>query len=139
MTLLAEYISHHPLLVGVTALCAVALLAVELRARRLGTAAIGTQDAVRLMNQGAAVLDVRSREEFAAGHLRNARHAPLDGLDAVAEGLKRFKERPVLVYCERGGRAVTAIERLRGLGFNQLFNLRGGIAAWRSDHLPLDK
>jgi rhodanese-related sulfurtransferase len=139
MTQLTDYIAHHPLLAGVTVLSIAALLAVELQSRKHGVAAIGTQDAVRLMNQGAAVLDLRAREEYAAGHLTNARHAPLDTLDTVAESLKRYKERPVLVYCERGGRTASAIARLRALGFNQVFNLRGGVAAWRGDNLPLVK
>jgi thioredoxin 1 len=43
------------------------------------------------------------------------------------------------VYCERGGHAAAAIAKLRTLGFNQVFNLRGGVAAWRTDNLPLVK
>jgi rhodanese-related sulfurtransferase len=139
MSQLSEYIAHHPLLVAVTVVSAAALVAYELHTRRLGTAAVGTQDAVRLMNQGAAVLDVRSSEEFAAGHLGNARHAPPESLDLLADSLKRFKDKPVLVYCERGGKAAAAIARLRALGFKQVFNLRGGVAAWRTDNLPLVK
>jgi rhodanese-related sulfurtransferase len=139
MSQLTDYIAHHPLLVAVTIASAAALAAVEMLARRDGTAALGTPDAVRLMNQGAAVLDLRSSEDYAAGHLGSARHAPIDALDKLAESLKRYKDRPVLVYCERGGRATAAIAKLRALGFNQVFNLRGGIAAWRSDNLPLVK
>jgi rhodanese-related sulfurtransferase len=139
MSQLTDYIAHHPLLVAVALVSGAALVAVELRARKVGAAAVGTQDAVRLMNQGAAVLDVRSNEEFAAGHLGSARHAPLESLELVAESIKRYKDRPVLVYCERGGRAATAIAKLRTLGFSQLFNLRGGLTAWRSDNLPLVK
>jgi rhodanese-related sulfurtransferase len=139
MSQLTDYIAHHPLLVAAALVSGAALVAVELRARKVGAAAVGTQDAVRLMNQGAAVLDVRSNEEFAAGHLGSARHAPLESLELVAESIKRYKDRPVLVYCERGGRAATAIAKLRTLGFSQLFNLRGGLTAWRSDNLPLVK
>jgi rhodanese-related sulfurtransferase len=139
MSQLTEYIAHHPWLVALTLASAAALLAVELHNRKLGTSAVGTNDAVRLMNQGAAVLDVRSNEEYVAGHLGHARHAPPGSLDVMAESLKRYKDRPVLVYCESGGRAAAAVAKLRTLGFNQVFNLRGGVAAWRKDNLPLVK
>ena len=116
---------------------AVAVLAYELWQRKLARAAISPQEAVHLMNQGAAVLDVRSSEEFAAGHLSTARHVPLDKLTEVADTLKRYKDRPVVVYCERGSRSSTAITQLTALGFAKAFNLRGGVAAWRTEHLPL--
>ena len=74
MQRLLDYATHHP---GLSLLLTAAVLAVmiyELRERARGQGAIGPQDAVRLMNQGAALLDVRDAEAFAAGHIRGARH-----------------------------------------------------------------
>lgn len=139
MNQLSAYIARHPLLVALTLLAAAAVLYYEWQLGKRNQSALGTPDAVRLMNQGAAVLDVRSSDEFAAGHLNNARHVPVDAIESAAESLKRYKDRPVLVYCERGSRAAIAIAKLRTLGFNQVFNLRGGVAAWRADNLPLVK
>jgi rhodanese-related sulfurtransferase len=139
MPQLLQYLSRHPLLVSLTMLAAAALLFYELQLSRRNQAALGTQQAVRLMNQGAAVLDVRDSTAFAAGHLSNARNVPVDTLAAAESSLQRFKDRPVLVYCESGSRAATALTQLRALGFSQVYNLRGGVAAWRSDQLPLVK
>jgi rhodanese-related sulfurtransferase len=139
---MSELITHatrNPQVVAVLVAAAIAVLVYELRHRKLSLTAISPQDAVRLMNQGAAVLDVRSAEDFAAGHLSTARHAPLDKLTEAAEGIKRFKDRPVLVYCERGARSNSATAKLAVLGFSKVFNLRGGVAAWRTDNLPLVK
>jgi rhodanese-related sulfurtransferase len=137
MALLLEHYSNHRWLVALAVAAAIAVLIYELRQRKVNQAAISPQEAVRLMNQGAPVLDVRSSEEFAAGHVANARHAPLEKLAELAESLKRFKDRPVVVYCERGGRASTAIAQLNALGFKQAFTVRGGVAAWRAEQLPL--
>jgi rhodanese-related sulfurtransferase len=137
MAQLLEHLARHQWLVSLAIAAAIAVIVYELRQRTLELAAVSPQDAVRLMNQGAAVLDVRSAEEFASGHLSTARHAPLDKLSDVAEALKRFKEKPVLVYCERGMRASSAIKQLHALGFTKTFNMRGGIAAWRAENLPL--
>jgi rhodanese-related sulfurtransferase len=139
MPQLLQYLSRHPLLVTLTMLAAAALLFYELQLSRRNQAALGTQQAVRLMNQGAAVLDVRDSAAFAAGHLSNARNVPVGTLAAAESSLQRFKDRPVLVYCESGSRAATALTQLRALGFSQVYNLRGGVAAWRSDQLPLVK
>ena len=137
MALLLEHFARHQWLVALALAAAIAVIVYELRQRTLELAAVSPQDAVRLMNQGAAVLDVRTPEEFASGHLSTARHAPLDKLSEMAESLKRFKDKPVLVYCERGMRASTAIKQLNALGFTKTFNMRGGVAAWRAESLPL--
>lgn len=138
MAQLLAYASHHPLLIALTFAALAAVLVYESRLRSLEQGALSPQDAVRLMNQGAAVLDVRAAvEDFNSGHLSNARHAPLERLAEVAESLKRFKDKPVVVYCDRGNSSVTAIRQLTALGFSKLSSLRGGLVAWRAENLPL--
>jgi rhodanese-related sulfurtransferase len=139
MAQLLEHLARHQWLVSLAIAAAIAVIVYELRQRTLESAAVSPTDAVRMMNQGAAVLDVRSTEEFASGHLSTARHVPLDKLAEIAETLKRYKDKPVLVYCERGMRASTAIKQLNALGFAKAFNLRGGVAAWRAESLPLTR
>ena len=65
MERLLEYVSHHPVLVGIAVLAVVMVLVFESRSRSLGAAAITAQDLIRLMNQGALVLDIRKADEFA--------------------------------------------------------------------------
>jgi rhodanese-related sulfurtransferase len=89
------------------------------------------------MNQGAALLDVRATEEFAAGHIRGARSLPLERLADGVDTLKRYKDKPIIVYCERGVGAAAAMRQLAQLGFGKVVNLRGGLSAWRAEQLPV--
>jgi rhodanese-related sulfurtransferase len=137
MAQLLAYATNHPLLVGLAIAAAVAVLVYELRLKSQNTGAVSPQDAVRLMNQGATVIDVRAADAFAAGHVRGARHLPMEKLGDAGEMLKRFKEKPLIVYCDRGISAAAAIRQLAGQGFTKAFNLRGGLNAWRAENLPL--
>lgn len=137
MSQLLQFAANHPTQVTMLVAAAIAVLFYELRLQAQGSGSISPQDAVRLMNQGAAVLDVRTAEAFAAGHINNARLLPLDTVATDAESLKRFKDKPVIVYCERGNSSAVAIRKLGAAGFTKLFNLRGGLAAWRRENLPV--
>jgi rhodanese-related sulfurtransferase len=137
MQRLLEYATNHQ---GLSALALGAVLAVlvyELRERARSVGAVSPQDTVRLMNQGAALLDVRSAEDYTTGHIRGARSVPLERLADGLEGLKRHKDKPVIVYCERGVSATGATRQLKKQGFSRVFNLRGGLNAWRAEHLPV--
>jgi rhodanese-related sulfurtransferase len=139
MDRLLEYLTRHPILVGGTAALAVAVLVYELsRARGAGTA-VGPLDAVRLLNQGALMLDVRSKAEFDSGHVIDARHVPQEELAASAEALKKYREKVVIVCCESGMRSAAATRVLAAQGYAKVVNLRGGLAAWRTENLPLVK
>jgi rhodanese-related sulfurtransferase len=137
MQRLLEYATHHQPLALFAVAAATAVLMYELRERARGVGAIGAQDVVRLMNQGALLLDVRSAEDFATGHIRGARNVPGAQLAESVDSLKRYKEKPVIVYCEQGASASSAMRELAQLGFAQVVNLRGGLRAWRAEHLPV--
>jgi rhodanese-related sulfurtransferase len=139
MDKLLEYVAHHPLLVGGTAALAAAALIYELsRARNAGDA-VGPLDAVRLLNQGALLLDVRSKAEFDSGHVIDARHVAQEDIAASAETLKKYREKVVIACCESGMRSSAAARALKAQGFTKVVNLRGGLAAWRGENLPLVK
>jgi rhodanese-related sulfurtransferase len=96
-------------------------------------------DAVRLINQGAVLVDVRSQAEFDAGHIRDARHLPQEQVAGAAESLKKFKDKVIVACCESGMRSGAAARVLRTQGFGKVVNLRGGLQAWRAENLPLVK
>ncbi|MCX7960748.1 MAG: rhodanese-like domain-containing protein [Burkholderiales bacterium] len=105
-----------------------------------GGASVGTLEATQLINrEDALVLDVRTPEEFARGHILGARNIPLDELERRAEDLARYKARPVIVACASGNRSLGAIATLRRLGFERVYNLAGGYAAWQQAGLPVEK
>jgi len=137
MDRLLEYCAHHPLLAGLAALAGLAVLAYESWLRAQNAGALPPQEVIRLMNQGATVLDLRAAEAFAAGHISGARHFDAGQIGSAAESLKRYKERPLIVYCDRGVTAAGAVRTLVQQGFTKVFNLRGGLAAWRAENLPL--
>lgn len=137
MQRLLEYANNHQGLSVLAVAAAVAVLVYELRERGRARGAISPQDAVRLMNQGAALLDLRSSEAYAAGHIRGARSLPADRLAEGLDSLKRYKDRPVIVYCDRGATAAAALRQLAAQGFGKVVSLRGGLNAWRAEQLPL--
>lgn len=139
MNHLPDYISHHPYLAIATLVAAIVALVFELRSRSLGAAAISSNMAIALQNKGALLLDVRTAEEFASGHIIEAKNIELEKLGEQADTLKKWREKPVVVYCESGSRSAQAARLLKSLGFTQAVNLRGGLASWRSDNLPLAK
>jgi rhodanese-related sulfurtransferase len=84
---------------------------------------------------GPLIVDVRSPEEFAEGHIPGAVNIPLD---EVAERVPRLDApRGVALYCMVGPRARRAEEALHAVGERKLFHLDGGLTAWQSAGLPL--
>lgn len=97
-------------------------------------------EAVLLVNrEHALVLDVREDAEFATGHIPEARHIPLGQLAARTSELDAWKDKPVVVNCQSGMRSANACSLLRKQGFNKVFNLSGGFAAWQAAKLPATK
>jgi rhodanese-related sulfurtransferase len=139
MQQLLEYIRNHPYLVGAAVLAAVVAVAYELRERVQAFAALSATQAVRLINQGALVIDLRNKESFDAGHIVDARNVPAAALESQAESLKKWREKNVIIYCDTGVNGAGAARTLVKLGFTKVFNLQGGLNAWVKDNMPLAK
>ena len=134
-----EYTANHPFLIAAAAILTVLAIVIEIRQRGRGSHLVAPNDAVRLVNSGALILDVRDAKDYEAGHIIDARSVPSADLANRAEGLKKHKEKPVLVYCEAGVASATAARALRALGFSKVATLRGGLQGWRQENLPLVK
>jgi len=101
---------------------------------------VGAMHATQLINrENALMLDVRETQEYEGGRVPNAVHVPLSQLATRGAELKRFTSRPVIAYCERGGRSRSAAATLAKLGFTQVYLLRGGLRAWSEAGLPIEK
>ncbi|MBK7950917.1 MAG: rhodanese-like domain-containing protein [Deltaproteobacteria bacterium] len=85
------------------------------------------------------VLDVRTPEEYAAGHVPNAINIPHDALESHLAELESRKDGPVVVYCKSGRRAGMAAEALTQAGFTNLLHLTGDMEAWSAAGLPVEK
>jgi len=139
MDRLIEYVNHHPYLAGAVVLALVVVAVFESRIRASAFAAISSQDLIRLMNQGALVLDIRKAEEFAAGHVNGAKQLSSEQILTAGDTFKRFKDKPVIVYCDSGSLSSAAVRQLNIQGFTKAYTLRGGLAGWRAENLPVAK
>ena len=139
MERLIEYVTHHPLLTGALLVAVIVVATWESRVRKLTAASVSPQELIRLMNQGALVLDIRKPDDFAQGHVNGAKHLSSEQILNAGDQFKRFKDKPVVVYCDSGSLAATAVRQLTQQGFTKAFNLRGGFAGWRADNLPISK
>jgi rhodanese-related sulfurtransferase len=139
MDRLLDFASHHPWLATATALVAVLVVVYEMRMRSESLQSVSPQEAIRLMNQGALVLDLRPTEQFQAGHLNGARQMSSEQILSAGDTLKKHKEKTVVVYDDSGSLGAAAVRQLTAQGFSRVFALRGGLSAWRADNLPLSR
>ncbi len=139
MERLIEYTNHHPWLAGALVLIAIVVIVYEMRARSETMASVSPQDMVRLMNQGALLIDLRPPDAFASGHVGGARQMTGEQILQAGDTLKKYKEKTVVVYDDTGSLGASAVRQLAAQGFTKAFNLRGGLAAWRTENLPLTR
>lgn len=98
---------------------------------------LSVKEAQELIKKGAEVIDVRNPNEWAAGHLEQAKHIPVDSLyeriDEVAE------DKDIVFYCAMGVRSALASEIGAAMGRTRIFNMEGGIESWKAGGLPIVK
>jgi len=133
-----NFILDHLLTVAIAVISGGALLVPALMPR--GRQASPFQ-ATQMINRGrsTAVVDVRTAEEYAAGHLRDAKHVPLADLSKRIGELDKSKVKTVIVVCQTGARADKATRQLKAAGFEDVYTLEGGVNAWSAAGLPLSK
>lgn len=85
------------------------------------------------------ILDVRTPEEFAAGHIAHAVNIPHDQLAARLAEIRSHAGDDVLLYCRSGRRAGLAAETLSKAGFTKLHHLTGDMQGWEAAGLPVEK
>lgn len=83
------------------------------------------------------IIDVRTPEEFAEGHLANAVNIDWSSNNFTSESQKLDKTKPVMVYCLSGGRSSQAADFLRKNGFTKIYELNHGILGWKGEHFPV--
>jgi rhodanese-related sulfurtransferase len=86
---------------------------------------------------GLVVLDVRTPEEFAAGHLAHAQDLDFQSSTFAADLARLDRSVPYFVYCHSGNRSAKAVAAMRQLGFTDITELDGGIAAWQTAGYPI--
>ncbi len=96
--------------------------------------------AVMLINrEKAVVVDVCETEEFAAGHLGNAKNIPLNQLEEKLTQQVKNKTLPLILVCQTGARSARAVAIAKKLGYDNTQSMAGGLKAWQTANLPLEK
>jgi rhodanese-related sulfurtransferase len=132
-----KFLIDQIFLIGIVALSGGALLwpVLTQRGKKVSPA-----EAVQLINRAkTTILDVREGKEYADGHLPDAKHIPAGELKQRIAELEKFKNRTIVVVCQKGGRAFGAAKILEGAGFDNVVVLEGGQAAWQTAGLPVAK
>jgi rhodanese-related sulfurtransferase len=132
-----EFASNHTLLVSALMFSFFMLIFSELRRKARGITNVDPQAAVQLINADAMVVDLRSAEAYARGHIVNSRNIPMDELDASMDKLTKDADKPILAVCDAGITSNRAVDTLRKSGHESVYGLKGGIAAWTQANLPL--
>ena len=136
MAQLMEFAGNHPFLVSALMALTVLVIFNEIRLRA-GGASVSPADAVKLINDGAIVIDVRPEAQYKKGHIVNARNMALTELGQKPDAVDKLREKTVLVCCDTGVSSGKAARLLREKGIERVANISGGLAAWQRDSLPL--
>ncbi|TNF66334.1 MAG: rhodanese-like domain-containing protein [Gammaproteobacteria bacterium] len=127
--------------IALTALFAVLILIyvifelMQLKSKAFG---ISPQQAVYMLNRQKAIfLDIRDGKKYQAGHIVDAISTTVTNLKESTKFLQKYKTRPIIVYCDHGNTAKQAIVILKSAGFEKVYNLQGGLKAWKDEKLPI--
>jgi rhodanese-related sulfurtransferase len=102
-----------------------------------GITTVSVQDMHAAISQGALVLDVREPYEFDEGHVAGTVLVPLATVAARAGEFD--KSAPVYVFCRSGNRSLVAAQTLADAGYGDVRNVDGGMIAWASARLPIER
>ena len=100
---------------------------------------ISPQDAVFLINNDAFILDVRESSELDQGIIKNSKHINFSSVQTSLDSIKKFSDKPTIVYCKSGVRSATISNMLSKNSFHEVYSMKGGFEAWVSDNLPVVK
>ncbi len=137
MQQLIEFTMNHWILVTAFVLVAGYLIFTLIQVDK---GSVDPQAATDLINhQQAVVIDVRPSADFHKGHIINAISIPSNGFANQINTLNKHKDKPIIVSCRSGAQSSSACHQLRKAGFEQVYNLKGGILAWQSANLPVTR
>jgi rhodanese-related sulfurtransferase len=90
-------------------------------------------------DNNAQLVDLRTQEEYGVSHLKNAQNICVTDTDFKEKVADLDKNKPVYVYCKKGGRSARAAKILKELGFTKIFDLQGGITNWEEQQLKTEQ
>jgi rhodanese-related sulfurtransferase len=101
---------------------------------------ISPNEAVQYMNrEKGVVIDVSTKEEFSASHIKTSLSVPLEELEARLQAVAKNKSVPLIMVCDSGVRSKRAQAVAQKLGYEKVHSLQGGLKAWKEANLPVSK
>ncbi len=141
MEQIVEFAGNH--LVLVAALVVTLFLLIQnFLADMGGKGTVTPQEATELINRkDAVVVDVRPIGDFSNSHIINSINIPSSSLKNQLTQLEKYKDKgvPIIVACRSGAQSSVACSTLTKNGFEEVYNLKGGILAWQSANLPVSR
>ena len=136
---LIEFAGNNRMLVLAFFAIVVMLIVSEIQRRLSSVNEASPAEATRMLNhENAIMIDMRTDKDYREGHIANAVNLPTGNAEIPAS-LDKYRERPVIVYCQRGQRSIALCNKLSKQGFASVYNLKGGVLAWQKADLPLTK
>ena len=132
-----EFAGNHTLLVSALVFSFFLLVFTELRRKAAGMINVEPPEAVRLINADATVIDLRSAEAYAHGHIVHEKNIPFDELQANAERVDKLKSKSIIAVCDSGVVSTKAVDFLRKHGIESVYGLKGGMNAWTQASMPV--
>ena len=93
----------------------------------------------RVANNEWLLIDVRSPQEFADGHIPGAVNMPHDNINDYIADLEGHKDKPIIIYCRSGRRAQLAMKVLQDMDFSEVMHLEGDMLGWSAAGLTIDR
>lgn len=101
---------------------------------------ISVEEALKIAKEpGAMIIDTRTAQEYADGHIDGAVLIPVTEIQSSWQGLPKDHYAPIIVYCTIGVRSSKARVILKERGYTRVYNLKGGIEAWKAEGQPMVK
>jgi rhodanese-related sulfurtransferase len=133
-----EFINQNILLISIVVTSGLGLLW-PLFMRPAGNNVSPVEATLLINREDAHIVDVREADEYAGGHLPEARNIPTGKLAERIGELDKFKDKPIIVCCASGMRSGKATAELKKQGFTRLYSLAGGVDAWVAAGYPIKK
>lgn len=116
------------------------LIGGEILRKIRGVTSVTPAETLQLINhQDAIVLDIRDGGEYKSGHIPQARHIPANNVQNRLNELQKFRDKPIIVYCNSGVSSEGVCALLKKNGFMTVHSLKGGLPAWQNANLPVTR
>jgi rhodanese-related sulfurtransferase len=134
-----EFVANHLLLFVLLASILMLLFWNLFGAALSGVVLISPHETVRILNNNAVMVDIRTAPDFGTGHILGARNIPANNIGEQLEELAKYREQSMILCCNTGNESVRAGRTLKMQGFKKIFCMQGGLQAWRTANLPLTR